>query len=276
MKINQKSIVVSDLDGTLLNSLGKFSNIDIESLVELGRKGIVRVIATGRSPYSFEKVAIDNLPIDHLVFSSGAGIMKWSSHELLHVNDFSAGSIQLIIEKLIELNVDFMVQEPIPTNHRFLYYSKGNTSIDFNRRVELYRPFCMPLVTGVPYLSDASQVIAIMANDVDRFNFVSSHFKEHKVIRTTSPLDGESIWMEIFPPHVSKATGIHWLCSHLGVDSSNVVVLGNDYNDLDMLIEFNRSYVVANAPDDLKQRFKTVASNCDSGFSQMVRLEGLI
>lgn len=274
--MNHKSIVVSDLDGTLLNSFGKFSNIDIESLVELGRKGVIRVIATGRSPYSFEKVAFANMPIDYLVFSSGAGVLQWSSRELLHVNGFSAGSIQSIIEKLIEFDVDFMVQEPIPTNHRFLYYSKGNANNDFNRRVELYRSFCMPLVAGVPFLSDASQVIAIMANDISRFNFVSSHFMEHKVIRATSPLDGESIWMEIFPPHVSKANGIHWLCSHLGVDNSNVVVLGNDYNDLDMLTEFNRSYVVSNAPDELKQRFKTVASNCESGFSQMVRLEGLI
>ncbi len=274
--MNQKSIVVSDLDGTLLNPMGKFSKVDIESLAELGRKGVVRVIATGRSPYSFEKVAFSNMPIDYLVFSSGAGIMHWGSRELLHVNNFSANSIQPIIDKLIELEVDFMVQEPIPTNHRFLYYSKGNANTDFNRRVELYRPFCMPLVAGVPFLSDASQVIAIMANDIARFNFVSSHFKEHKVIRATSPLDGESIWLEIFPPQVSKANGIHWLCSHLGIDSSSVVVLGNDYNDLDMLTEFNRSYVVVNAPDELKQRFKVVSSNCDSGFSQMVRLEGLI
>lgn len=274
--MNKKSIVVSDLDGTLLSSNGKFSETDIKSLVELGRKGVVRVIATGRSPYSFEKVAFVDLPIDYLVFSSGAGIMHWSSRELLHVNDFSAGSIQPIIDMLIELDVDFMVQEPIPANHRFLYYSNGRTNPDFTRRVELYQPFCTPLVAGVPFLSKASQVIVIMANDIERFNYVSNHFREHKVIRTTSPLDGESIWMEIFPLHVSKASGINWLCSHLGVESNRVVVLGNDYNDLDMLTEFNRSYVVANAPDELKQRFKAVASNCESGFSQMVRLEGMI
>jgi hypothetical protein len=46
--------------------------------------------------------------------------------------------------------------------------------------------------------------------------------------------------------------------------------LGNDFNDLDLLCWSGKSYVVNNSPDELKQKFDTVPSNNDNGFSSAV------
>jgi hydroxymethylpyrimidine pyrophosphatase-like HAD family hydrolase len=90
------------------------------------------------------------------------------------------------------------------------------------------------------------------------------------VIQTTSPLDGESTWIEIFPTTVSKSLTAAWLAEELGVDRSRTVAVGNDYNDLDLLEWSASSYVVANAPTDLKSRFPSVASNNDAGVAETV------
>jgi hydroxymethylpyrimidine pyrophosphatase-like HAD family hydrolase len=269
-------MVVTDLDGTLLNSYGKISNEDHHTLNLLGQKGVVRVIATGRSPFSFESIPMEIWPIDYLVFSSGAGVMHWPSRSLLKTSELNCTVVQTLINTLVEHSVDFMVHEPIPTNHRFQYYSSGKDNADFYRRIDLYINHCSPLLIGVPYRTNASQVISIIPKDIDLFENLSSKLKGVKIIRTTSPLDGQSIWMELFSSDVSKAQGVLWLCNSLGVSPVSVVVVGNDYNDLDMLETFERSYVVANAPDDLSCRFTRVASNCHSGFSEAVKKEGLL
>lgn len=266
-------VVVTDLDGTLLRSDSKFNPDDIESLVKLGEQGIMRVIATGRSPYSASKVIADDFPIDYLIFSSGAGIIRWSDKSIIHTNELSAGRVQEVISLLIEMKADFMVHEPIPLNHCFHYYDTGNGNPDFERRLELYREFCQPLIVGVPFPGPASQVLAILPASVQRFNSIAVRLSGLQVIRATSPLDGESIWLEIFPKGVSKAGGLGWLCAHLGnILPDEVAALGNDYNDLDMLGFAGRAYVVSNAPLELKTSFGVVPDNNSSGFTQMVEL----
>jgi hypothetical protein len=46
--------------------------------------------------------------------------------------------------------------------------------------------------------------------------------------------------------------------------------LGNDYNDLDLLEWSAASFVVANAPDALRNRFAAVASNNKCGVAEAI------
>ena len=59
-----RSAVFTDLDGTLLNSSQRLSDINRQTLTSLGRAGICRVVATGRSLYSARRVLDDAFPID--------------------------------------------------------------------------------------------------------------------------------------------------------------------------------------------------------------------
>ncbi|MBN1111377.1 MAG: HAD hydrolase family protein, partial [Bacteroidales bacterium] len=91
-----------------------------------------------------------------------------------------------------------------------------------------------------------------------------------KVIRTTSPLNGETIWMEIFPVNVSKATGVDFLRKKYDLKIESIVVIGNDFNDIDMLEYTENSYVVANAPEKLLEKYKNVESNNDNGVAKVI------
>lgn len=265
-------MVVSDLDGTLLNSLGKVSDEDFKTLNKLGKLGVIRVIATGRTPYSFSKVIEDDFPIDFLIFSSGAGAMEWKTKKIIYTSQISPYQIQFISSILIKRGVDFMVHEPIPANHRFLYFASGKSNPDFERRIELYKPFCQPFIPGIQYDTSATQVLAVLPFDIELFESLKLEFPDHKVIRATSPLDGKSIWMEIFSPEVSKAYGIRMIGDLLGISKEDTIAIGNDFNDVDMLSHIKRSYVVENAPNELIQMYNRVKSNNDSGFSHAVTI----
>ncbi|MFO7459557.1 MAG: HAD hydrolase family protein, partial [Desulfatiglandales bacterium] len=89
-------------------------------------------------------------------------------------------------------------------------------------------------------------------------------------IQTTSPLDGRSMWIEVFPAQVSKSLTTAWLAAKLTIPRDRTVSVGNDYNDLDLLEWTPDRFVVANAPRDLSARFPTVASNNDGGVAEAV------
>lgn len=265
-------MVVTDLDGTLLNCEGIADKPNIDTLKTLGELGIIRTIATGRSPYSISKVIKDNFPVDYIIFSSGAGIIRWNDKQIIHQRHLTAKETQKVINELLRFEVDFMVHEPIPHNHCFLYCSHGNDNPDFSRRIEVYSEYCRPYIPGVEFPNGTTQLLAVLPNNPELFIQLSDKFPNLKVIRTTSPLDGKSIWMEIFPKDVSKAYGINWLCSHeIHCGIKDVVTIGNDFNDLDMLELTDLSYVVANAPQELKDCYRVVPSNNEFGFSAAVK-----
>ena len=69
---------------------------------------------------------------------------------------------------------------------------------------------------------------------------------------------------------MNKGTGLEWLCRELGIAAEKCRVVGNDYNDLAMLERFPQSYVVANAPAPLRERFRVVRDHDACGVAEAV------
>lgn len=267
-------MVITDLDGTLLNSEQIVSKKDYDCLLSLGEQGIVRVIATGRSPYSFSEVIPKDFPIDYLVFSSGAGLMNWTTGEVLSSFSLTADQVHELALVFRDQNVPFKVLDPAPENHKFFYFTNGNAHPDFKKRMESYRGYEKEIMFNPPNYGEASQFLIILS-ELGEFIRLSALCKGVKVIRATSPLDHKSIWMEVFHPDVSKGNACSFLCKHLGVDQNKTMGVGNDYNDIDLLDFTSQSFIVKNAPDELTQSYQVVASNNNCGFTNAVQAAGI-
>ena len=278
MNRNEPGMVVTDFDGTLFSDEKKVNEKDLNTLVRLGEMGIKRVIATGRSIFSASKVIERDFPIDYLVFSSGAGIMKWKSGELIRHYSIKSESIRKIYSVLEKRGIDFMLHKEIPYNHYFYSVKQSDEkNSDFETRCTLYSDFILSGGRNEIFkLKNATQFLAIKSleefNDPDKiYHEIKESLPYMKVIRATSPIDGKSLWIEIFPVEVSKAKAADLICGIKRIDKSNVMVIGNDYNDADMLKwGGDNSFVVENAPDEFKKIFRNVSSNNSCGFSEAV------
>ncbi len=267
MTILNHKMIITDLDGTLFNNNQEVSLTDMESLFWLGQNDIVRVIATGRNFYSVTKVLKNNFPIDYLIFSTGAGIYDWKNRKIIYSRFLPSIDVKQISKFLIEHEADFMIHEVIPENHKFVYHQSHNVNPDFITRIKFYKGFASALNPITETYQHACQILAIFPKENGLFEEVNNRFKNVKIIRTTSPFDGKSVWMEIFPETVSKGHGINWLCKNLNINPLKTISVGNDYNDLEMLEFTPEKYVVSNAPNDLKEKFPVCGSNQESGFS---------
>jgi hydroxymethylpyrimidine pyrophosphatase-like HAD family hydrolase len=265
-------MVVSDLDGTLLDPQHRLSARDRQTLVELGERGITRVVATGRSLFAARAVLQPDVPIDYLVHSSGAGILSWRDQRPVRVLHMAADAAAELAARLVERQLDFMLHWAIPDGHHFYAYQTGRENADFDRRLLLYAAYAEAL--PVPFRGSQAMCQAVV---IEPPSAVAPHLElsallpSFQVIRSTSPLDFCSTWIEIFPEGVSKAAASAWLFDRERRDSSLSVAIGNDYNDQNMLEWADLAFVVANAPSELRARYSTVPSNAESGFSEAVR-----
>lgn len=260
MKLSPGNIgmLVTDLDGTLLGSDRKISSRNLDVLHELGEKGVIRVIASGRSLYSFRRaVPAPDLPIDYLVFSTGAGIVDLSSQELLRKVEMDNALLRNAASILMENDVSFTIQAGLPDNHYFWYYEGDVVPPDYHRRRSAYPGFGTRL-NDISEVTAASQLLAILNGGMDEFRDIEKQLSGCRVIRTTSPIDHETVWLEVFPENVSKGQAIRWLAQKRNVSQSDVAAVGNDFNDLAMLEYAGHAFVAANSPRELRQTYHTV------------------
>jgi hydroxymethylpyrimidine pyrophosphatase-like HAD family hydrolase len=266
-------MIATDFDGTLRTSDGCFGRADLEALERLGDAGYVRAIATGRSIYSLRRaIAESTLPIDYILFSSGAGVTREPGGEIVRSVNLNENGTSRAARALMDADLDFMIQEPIPESHRFAYHAGGAENPDFEKRIELYRGFCRPLNGAAATFGPATQLVAILPPSGDRsvIDRLRRELPECSVIRTTSPLDGRSTWIEIFPSDVSKAKTASWLAGELGCGRDRVLAVGNDYNDVDLLEWAGSAFVVGNAPQALREKYPAVASNDECGLAEAI------
>ena len=268
VKNDKIKIVFTDLDRTLLRDDNTLSERNLAALRNLKEKGIITVIATGRNIFSTRKVLSVDLPFDYLMFSSGCGIMKWESQKVIYENHLEAWEIFRTMSILLAYNVDFMIHEPIPDNHKFYYARKKVKNFDFEKRIIMYKSFAVPLEEPP---QKASQFVCILPPHGNaEFDEIKKEIDFLKVIRATSPLDHESIWLEVFPKNVSKGHSAQWLCEKLGINQKHTLGIGNDFNDIDLLEWTAHSCVVANSPQEMKEKYRVIASNHEDGFAQCV------
>ena len=269
--MNKIKIIFTDLDGTILPHNKSISGEDLETFKILQEKNIVKVIATGRTLNALKKAIPLDFPIDYGIFSSGSGIINWQTQEIIKSYSLKSNIIDNITSNLIDLELSFFIFDLIPHNHYFQYYKSKYFLSDFKRYISKYPEFSRPF-NKEKNNQDATQMLT-MLEDVTQFNELNNLLNklDLKIVRATSPIDQKTIWMEFLNKNVSKGNAANFICEKLGIDSSYSLGIGNDFNDIDLLNFTNYSYVVDNAPWELKKQYNTTASVYNNGFSQVVR-----
>ncbi len=273
LPMSEVRMVVTDLDGTLLQSDQSISLTDQETLERLKSLGVCRVAATGRNLFKVRQVLNTDAPFDYVIVSSGAGIIDWKSQTLLRALFIPQVRSGEIIHYLISENQNFKVSRELPDNHNFGWWESYDCP-ELKRYVEHHKKLgdAVEIDPEKPFIS--SQFLLFFPRSSEQFTImkekIQSAFPELSIIRTTSPLNPDYTWMEVFPNGVSKAHGIEEVCRITGIARENTLGIGNDFNDLEMLDFTHHSYVVNNAPDELKLKYLISLAHYEHGFSHAV------
>ncbi len=92
---------------------------------------------------------------------------------------------------------------------------------------------------------------------------------EVTVLRTEYPKRDLSI-IDVLHAKCSKGVAVERWARHMGIARDQVTAIGDNYNDIEMLESAGEAFVVANAADELKDRWPVVPSNDDCGVAAAV------
>ncbi len=276
-------MIAIDIDGTLLPSTGlRISARNRDALLRAEAEGIHIVIATGRrQAYALPVVELAGLSPETVMISSNGTVTRTFSGRridrwLLPVETARAlcgelrqfggttvftfdheGPGELVVDSLesLERNVDKWVEQNRPYIQEVhpleLAFDSGHAPVQ-------------GMVCGtVEQMRNAE----LRLNTSDFAGLIETH-------RTEYPGKNLSI-LDILPPGCSKGSAIGRLATSFGIRREEIMAIGDNYNDVEMLNYAGQPVLMGNAPADLLDRAESsgwsiTGTNDDDGVAHTI------
>ncbi len=260
--MRDNTVYITDLDGTLLNSDSKVSQKSIEIINSLIEDGMNFTYATARSLISAKKVTQGlNLKLPVVVYNGGF-IIDIKDNSILDSNFFNTDESEFIESILKEHNIYPLVYSYIDNIERVSWHINHlNEGINYyvkNRAID--DPRLNP-VNNIEDLYSGKKFYYTCIGEKDELEFIYKFFKDDNRFYTTlkQELYRPEYWLEIAPINSTKANGIIKLKSLLDIE--NLVVFGDEINDMPMFEIADKSYAVENGLDELKNIATEIIGN---------------
>jgi len=253
-------LVVSDLDGTLLQAGYGIPKNNIEAVERFVKKGGKFTVCTGRSKESVRRY-IDWLPLTApAILNNGALIYDYKKEKVLFSDFLDRRATELvrqIAELFPDLGIEFHNAEGI-TTARQSEQSHYHTSIE-------HIPYTL---TDIEHIKGDWNKVLFAAPE-ERIKQLEKHVeKRARADELYSLFDfvrSTDIYFEVVPKGTNKGTGLKALAKLLKIDMKNTVAIGDYYNDLEMLKVAGYRAVVADAPADIRALADVTVSGCLQG-----------
>lgn len=256
-----KTLYISDLDGTLLQSNEKTSEYTNRTINALIERGMLFSYATARSYLTASKVTAGLRADIPLVVYNGAALVDGRDGSPMLKNFFGL-EIEEVLKDLFANNIYPIVYAYLDGVEKFSYIPSRCTpgmltfldSRKGDRRSHLVADEEGLLQGEIFYLTCIDQkgkLEPLYEKYRDRY---------HCVFQTE--LYTREQWLEIMPREASKSHAIAQLKKQLGCE--RLVVFGDGKNDMDMFEIADEAYAVENAVPELKVIATAVIGSNDS------------
>jgi len=256
-------LIAADIDGTLLNDMGQLTEGNIEAVRKAVDKGVIFTIATGR-PIQGVVHLVEALNLDiPLITYNGAMVIKGKSREILYERKLSEEDARTIIGWGREKDISVMVWK-----NNNLYVTK------MDERVEKYRSISK--VEAI-LIKDLDEVVkggvskVLWYDDVEKINEYQKQIGKY-ISNNVNYHTSQPFFLEFNDKLASKAIAMENLGKHFGIKQSEMIAIGDGYNDLSMIEYAGLGVAMANSPEEIKQRADYVTlSNNEDGVAHVIR-----
>lgn len=269
--LKEIKLIVSDIDGTLLNDNGELGFESKKLLKELMKEKVIVSLATGRLHSAVTDVA-NELSLNGYVISLDGAMIKNYVQDKTHYESFlRAGQVK----KAIAIAENLLIKIAL-CHSSTIYYTEYNSVIP--SLLSKYSAFYTQVDSYEDYLSGTLEIVCSsdMKDSIkqmeEKFNFPysigcnTSYFRSKK---------NENIYyLEIRKAGSSKGKALMRLLKHLSIKPSQAAVIGDWYNDITMFQSNAVKVAVANAIPELLNTadYITTKSNRDDGTAEFFEM----
>jgi Cof subfamily protein (haloacid dehalogenase superfamily) len=236
-------LIVTDLDGTLLDGDDKVPNTFFEQIDRLTNQGIKIIIASGRQYFNIKNLF--NHHAQKLYFVGDNGALGYHKDELFHDSYLSW-------EKAFELvAIGKSIPNVVPlisASQNTFFEKRNNETVNFIRR--FYRHcvivddfFNIETKHETPLKVAFYDPIGVRENSLKHFNC-----NLPDIVATQSNMH----WLDMAPIGTNKGEAVKTLQEKYGISTEETLAFGDYNNDIEMLQQAKYSFAVATAQEDVK------------------------
>ncbi len=266
-----KTMVISDLDGTLLNSDVRLSEFTVTALNSLIDRGVNFTYATARSLNSAMKLTKELALTLPVITYNGACIKSPSTGEIIEIQGLDGTQVELIRETLDKFGVSPLVYTYLDGEEKVLW-QRGTESagmqlyLESRREDERMLPvdsfddlFCGEIFY-VTCIEDTDELLAPLRVDLTADDSLNCLLQE-------DIYGPKYYWLEIMDYRVSKAHALDTIKKLTGME--RIVSFGDSINDVPLFEVSDECYAVENASPQLKKvADDIIESNDDDGVAR--------
>jgi len=306
-------LIAIDLDGTLLGDDGRVSPRNLAALNAAQARGIHLVMATGRR-HSFAMRVLRPLGLHHnsiLISSNGtvtrtlgaSGDEPIPSHLLARTHLPHATALWLCAAIHGEGDQDFRNAFVLTFDRTQPDGEDSRGALVVEQLEQLTASISRWMAANEPYLLQVQPIEGALADPMDppiqamlcgtleRMARAEARLLQHPVVvvsgdpaesaphqltlhRTEYPARNLSI-LDILPAGCSKGAALLSLAAKRGIDASQILAIGDNWNDVSMLEVAGLAVLMDNAPPDLKhlavtRNWRIAPSNSDDGVADTI------
>lgn len=271
-------LVASDLDGTIISENSYIPESNFNAFNMMNKKNIDFAICTGKS-YSVSKSLCDKCQATYGIFSNGSQIYNLKTGDQIYNSSLDFKDIKRCFEiaKKYGLHVHA--------------YSDNELVSEKLQFLDL-RNFKLQKDSGFKFVIVPNVIDYIEKNGLDIHQFVISSpyhldFVKDEILKEVHVsiskiskfgqyrdkiLDKEYEYLSIIPYNTNKSSAVKILSDYLSIAEDDVMAIGDNLNDIDMIKNSGVGVAVANAYSELKDvaKYTTKASVSDGGFAEAV------
>lgn len=254
---NKYKLIAFDIDDTLLNSEKLITPKTRNCLLNAQSAGIKLCVASGRLPYGVKPYAeeLDVLNNGGYYMGFNGGVVLDSNSNLIGTTFLDSKYIEPVYEVIRPTNITTIVH-------------KGDV-IYADKKVNAYTHI-EPDVIGLP-LNLVDDIVEFVDWEIPKILLCGEPDELKETEKVLIKKFGYEVdiyfsapwFLEVMPKGINKGIGIEIVCRDMGIDLSEVIAFGDNYNDIPMLKKAGLGVAMGNADEKVKASADYVTDTCD-------------
>lgn len=282
-------LIAIDMDGTLLNSYGEVSRKNKKAIKKAIDKNVEIVLTSGRMPKAIMPIASKINADKYIICGNGAAIYDVRNEKTIYKNYMSKQKVLEIIDICDRNSMYYSIYTnnvilAKSLNYNVLYYNSENKKNPEDKKIKFN---IVRDIRGYieEYNGDDFLKITICDSDKMVFNSIINRLKKlrdiyvlevthmsKKIIKHgTEKFEISYFYTEISNNNVNKWTAIEKLIERLDISKEEVIAIGDNVNDKEMIENAGIGVVMGNSSPYMKEiADEIVATNNEDGVAEAI------
>jgi len=250
-------LLAIDIDGTLLNSQFQIPPANLEALRHAHEAGVEILLVTGRR-HSFALPIAEQLGFDLWLISSNGAVTRSSSGELFHRDLLPAGTARGLCAAMREFRGNTVLTFDTETKGALVLERMDELNGSIQRWLEKNMQF-IDFVVPIENALVSDPVQAMFCGTIARMRgalqtLAQCELADHITVLRTEYQVRDLCIVDVLNQGCSKGHALERWAGYRGIPREQVMAIGDNYNDIEMLVFAGIPVIMGNASAELRNR----------------------